>query len=112
VFNRLFLIKFIHSIIFWWQVLCLAYLLFVCITGIFSILVLAAIISILINGILLLLNKGRCPFTTLAEKQGAESGSVTDLFLPDCIARNIFRVSFPFFILECIVLAICYFTGI
>jgi hypothetical protein len=112
VVNKLFLIKFVHSVIFWWQALCLAYLLFVCITGIFSIFVLLAIISILINGVLLLLNKGRCPFTTLAEKQGAQSGSITDLFLPDCIARNIFRVSFPFFILEIIVLVIRYFAGI
>jgi hypothetical protein len=75
-------------------------------------LVLIAVISILINGLLLLVNKGRCPFTTLAEKQGAEKGSVTDIFLPDCIARNIFRVAFPFFILELIVLVMRLLTGI
>ena len=28
----------------------------------------------------LLINKGRCPFTTMAEKQGAEKGSVIDIF--------------------------------
>lgn len=112
MFNKLFFIKFAHSLIFWWQAACLVYLLYAGITATFNILVLLAVVSILINGLLLLLNKGRCPFTTLAERQGAESGSVTDIFLPDCIARNIFRVSFPFFILELILLGIRFFTGI
>jgi len=110
--GKLFIIKFTHSVIFWWQALCLGYLLFAGITRTFNILVLIAIVSILINGLLLLLNNGRCPFTTLAEKQGAEKGSITDIFLPDCIARNIFRVSFPFFIGELILLAVRYFTGL
>jgi len=112
VFNKLFFIKFIHSLIFWWQAICLIYLLFAGITKAFNILVLVAVVSILLNGLLLLLNKGRCPFTTLAESQGAEKGSVTDLFLPNCIARNIFRVSFPFFIFELILLAVRFFAGI
>jgi hypothetical protein len=110
--NKLFFIKFIHSIIFWWQVFCLGYLLFACIFRLFNYFTLIAIASILTNGILLLANKGRCPFTTFAENQGAGKGSVTDIFLPDCIARNIFRVSFPFFIMELLVLAARYFTGL
>jgi hypothetical protein len=81
------------------------------VTRTFNILAVVAIASILINGLLLLLNKGRCPFTTLAESQGAASGSVTDLFLPDFIARNIFRVSAPLFCLELVLLAVRYFTG-
>jgi hypothetical protein len=108
--NKLFLIKFIHSVIFWWQVACLAYLLYAGITRTFNVIVLVAIVSILINGLLLLLNKGRCPFTTLAEHQGAKSGSVTDLFLPKCIANNIFRVSMPLFCAELVLLAVRYFT--
>jgi hypothetical protein len=110
--SKLFFIKFVHSLIFWWQVVCLGYLLFACIMGSFNILVLLAIISILLNGLLLLLNKGRCPFTTLAEKQGAKKGSVTDIILPDWVARNIFRVATPLCIVELIVLAIRYFAGI
>jgi hypothetical protein len=110
--HKLFIIKFIHSLIFWWQVICLGYLLFACITASFNILVLLAIISILLNGILLLINKGRCPFTTLSEREGAKRGSVTDIFLPEWVARHIFRVAFPVFIIEIIVLATRYFTGI
>ena len=110
--NKLFLIKFIHSLIFWWQVACLVYLLFAGITRTFNIFVLIAIASILLNGLLLLHNNGRCPFTTLAESQGATKGSVTDIFLLDIIARNIFRVSAPFFIAELIFLAIRFYTGL
>jgi hypothetical protein len=110
MFNKIFWIKAAHSIIFWWQVACLVYILYAGITATFNIILPIAIGSILLNGIMLLLNHGRCPFTTLAEHQGAKRGSVTDLFLPDCIARNIFRVSFPFFILELGLLAIRYFT--
>ena len=112
VHNKLFFIKFVHSLIFWWQVICLGYLLFACVAGTFNILVLLSIISILLNGLLLLLNHGRCPFTTMAEREGAKRGSVTDIFLPDWVARNIFRVATPLFIIELIVLAIRYFAGI
>lgn len=30
-----------------------------------------------------------CPLTPLAERYGAERGSVTDIFLPDAVARNL-----------------------
>jgi hypothetical protein len=112
MFNKLFLIKFVHSLIFWWQAACLGYILYAGICRDFNLILVAAVCSIFINGVLLLLNNSRCPFTTLAERQGAESGSVTDIFLPDFIARNIFKVSFPFFVLELIFLAVRYFLGI
>ncbi len=34
-------------------------------------------------------NAGVCPLTPLAERHGARSGSVSDIFLPDAIARTI-----------------------
>jgi hypothetical protein len=43
---------------------------------------------------------------------GAEKGSVTDIFLPDIIARNIFRVSTPLFCAALVLLAVRYFTGL
>lgn len=111
MFSKLFLIKFVHSFIFWWQAACLGYILYAGIFRDFNLILVAAICSIFINGVLLFLNNGRCPFTTLAERQGAESGSVTDIFLPDFIARNIFRVTFPFFIVELMLIAVRYFAG-
>jgi hypothetical protein len=36
-----------------------------------------------------LANDGVCPLTPLAERNGAERGSVSDIFLPDAVARTI-----------------------
>jgi len=110
--QKIILIKLVHSLIFWFQIACIAYLLYAAITRTLNIFILIPIASILLNGLLLALNKGRCPFTNLAEQYGAARGSVTDLFLPDVIARNIFKVCTPFFIIELVALAIRYFTGI
>jgi len=110
--RRLFAVKLVHSIIFWFQVACLAYLAYAAFTRSLGWPVLIPIGSILLNGVLLLLNHGRCPFTTLAERTGAASGSVTDLFLPDWIARNIFRVSTAIFAAELVALAVRYFGGV
>ncbi len=34
-------------------------------------------------------NRGTCPLTPLAERYGAGRGSVSDIFLPDAVARTI-----------------------
>ena len=91
---------------------CLMYILYSGITRTFNWVLLIAIIAILIEGLALLLNNGRCPLTTLAEKYGAENGSVTDIFLPKVIARNLFRVSLLLFIAELVLLGFRYFTGL
>ncbi len=36
-----------------------------------------------------LVNDGVCPLTPLAERHGASRGSVSDIFLPDAVARTI-----------------------
>lgn len=36
-----------------------------------------------------------CPLTPLAERLGAERGSVTDIFLPDWLARNLTWIATP-----------------
>ena len=110
--GKLLLIKSVHSLIFWFQTACLTYILYAGITRTLGSILLIPVGSILLNGLLLLLNKGRCPFTTLAERQGAEKGSVTDIFLPDWMAHNLFRVSSVVFSVELMLLAVRYFTGL
>ena len=111
VTRKLYFIVTLHSLIFWFQVGCLGYLLYAGITRAFSPWLVIPAGSILLNGLLLLLNRGRCPFTTLAEKEGAGNGAVTDLFLPGWVARNVFRVGIVFFPLEIALLVFRYFTG-
>jgi hypothetical protein len=40
-------------------------------------------------------NGFRCPLTALAKRYGAESGSVTDIYLPDRFAHNIPAIHTP-----------------
>ena len=88
---------------------CLIYILYGGITKTFNWILLIVIVAIFVEGIALLLNKWRCPLTTLAEKYGAEKGSVTDIFLPPVIARNVFKVSTVLFAAELVLLGIRYF---
>lgn len=50
-----------------------------------------AVAAALVSGesLLYLANGARCPMTSLAESLGAEDGSVTDIFLPGWLARNL-----------------------
>jgi hypothetical protein len=41
-------------------------------------------------------NGARCPLTDLAESLGAESGGVTDIYLPGWLARNLPLLHVPF----------------
>ena len=44
-------------------------------------------------------NGFRCPLTAVAENLGAESGSVTDIFLPGWLASNVARIYGPLYFL-------------
>ena len=92
MFNaRVFIIKFIHSILFWLMVFCLFYILYCAITGRYDWTLFAAMAVILIDGLSIALNHWRCPLTTLAEKYGAKNGAVTYIFLPSWCARHVFK---------------------
>lgn len=41
------------------------------------------------EGVVFVANAGICPLTPLAERLGARRGSVSDIFLPDAVARTI-----------------------
>ena len=92
------------------MVACLCYILYCAIAGRYDWTLLIALGAIFTEGIVLLVNRGTCPFTPLAEKYGAERGAVTDLFLPEWISRHTFRIATIVFIIELVWLAIGYFT--
>lgn len=50
-----------------------------------------AVAAVLVAGesAVFLANDGVCPLTPLAERHGAERGSVSDIYLPDALARTI-----------------------
>src|SRR3990172_1332054 len=102
--KRLVLLKWFHSLIAFFMLACLLYILYAGVPGTFSIILVVAIVTILIEGAAISLNKCQCPLTPLAEKHGAEKGSVADIFMPGIIARNLFKWSPSIFAGELILL--------
>jgi len=109
--NRLFFIKLFHSVIAFFMLGCLFYIFYAGITATFNWLLIVAVITIIIEGIAILLNGWRCPLTTLAERWGAEKGSVADIFMPGILARNLFKWSPYVFASELIFLFFRYVYG-
>jgi hypothetical protein len=89
---------------------CLVYILYCAIIARYDWTLVIALWVIVFEGIVLLLNHGRCPMTSLAKKYGVERGAVTDIFLPEWCARHTFRISIFIFTAELIWLAVGYFT--
>jgi hypothetical protein len=107
--NKVFVVKFIHSILFWLMVFCLFYVLYCAIADKYDWTLLVAVGIIILEGLSLVFNHWRCPLTTLAEKYGAENGAVTHLFMPVFCARYVFKFFMVAFTIELIWLGIGYF---
>jgi hypothetical protein len=108
--TRILFLKVIHAVIFWIMVACLLYILYCCVARRYDWTLLIAVGFILVEGLVLLINRFRCPLTTLAERWGADHGAVTDIFLPAWLARNTFKLSTVLFIIELVWLAVGYLT--
>ena len=104
-------IKAIHLFLFILMIISLFYALYCAIAGVYNWWLLAAMIMILIDGLSIVLNHGRCPFTTLAERHGAKNGAVTHLVVGKWAARYVFKFFIVLFIIELFWLGIGYFTG-
>ena len=107
--KKIFVIKLIHSIIFFFMVACLVYILYCAIVRRYDWMLLIALIAISCEGLVLLVNHGQCPFTGLAQKYGDPNGSVTDIFVPMWCARHTFKISVVVVIIELIWLGWGYF---
>ena len=86
----LFWIKLVHTLVFWVLSLCVLYALYSGATGRIGVWTWIAVGLLLVESVVLVLSGWTCPLTILAERQGALSGSVTDLFLPKRLADLIF----------------------
>jgi hypothetical protein len=76
------LVKSVHTVIFLGMAACVFHILYAGLTGRVSPLTMISIAVILFEGLVLLVNHGRCPLTDLAERLGSGHGSVSDIFLP------------------------------
>lgn len=86
--SKLLLIKLVHTLIWAFFVSVIGYILY---AGIFNEVgtpVWIAIGMIVFEGIVLLINKGKCPLTPLAAQYTNNTDDNFDIFLPKWLARN------------------------
>jgi hypothetical protein len=89
--QKLFLIKLVHAALFVFFSSCLAYVFYSGITRTYDWILFLAVGTILIESLVLLLNKWQCPLTDLAKKYGDEHGRVTDMFFPAWFVPHVLR---------------------
>jgi hypothetical protein len=101
----LFLIKLVHTVIFWVLSLCVVYALFSGLANRITIWTWVAVGLLLVESVVLAVSGWVCPLTLLAERQGAKQGSVADIFLPKWLADRIFPICGTAFVLALVVIA-------
>jgi hypothetical protein len=65
----------------------------------------AAVIAIVIEGLVLAASGGKCPLTAVAERLGATDGAVADIFLPPWLADRIFPICGTLYLIGCAIVA-------
>lgn len=103
---NVFHIKLIHSSLFFILSIGVVIVLYGGITGHINSLTWTAEAVVLVEGIILLMNDWKCPLTKLAEKRGAEKGSVADIFLPKWFSDHLFQICGGIFIAGTILVVI------
>jgi hypothetical protein len=88
----IFQIKLVHTVVFWVLSACVAYALWSGVTDRVDAWTGVAVGLLVIESVVLVSFGWTCPLTILAERQGAQRGSVTDIFLPKWLADRIFPV--------------------
>ena len=86
---QLVLIRGIHSAIFLVELVAIAWLVITGIVGRRDRSTAVAAVLVAGEAAVFLANDGVCPLTPLAERHGARRGGVSDIFLPDPVARTI-----------------------
>ncbi len=91
-------IKSVHTVIFFLLSGLLGTFLYEVIVNRISLFTWIAVTLFLAEGVILLVNHGRCPLTTYAEQLGSPHGQITDTFLPKWFADRVFIVYTVLFI--------------
>jgi hypothetical protein len=102
--RSIFWIKFVHTLIFVFFAACIGVVVYSAITGWITSLTWIAFGLVLLEAAVFLGNGYRCPLTNYAEKLGAASGSVADIFLPPWFAKRLPVIAGSIFVLASLVL--------
>ncbi|MGE0040406.1 MAG: hypothetical protein AB7H88_06395 [Vicinamibacterales bacterium] len=85
-------IKLVHTLIFWVLSACVLFALWSGVADRITTWTWVAVGLVAVEGIVLAAAGWICPLTLLAERLGAERGSVSDIFLPKWFADRIFPI--------------------
>lgn len=102
--RTVFYIKLIHSLLFFLIVICTIYVLLTAVLDQINSLTWWAFGIVIIEMLVLIINGWRCPLTNLAERRGADVGSVADLFMPKWLSGYLFPVFGIVFLITCLLL--------
>jgi len=86
--KKLAIVKTIHTIIWFLYVILILYIVFAGITNRFDTIMLIAIVLVIIEFLVLIINKGACPLTTIAYKYSDKHEVGFDIFLPKWLAKH------------------------
>lgn len=97
----IFHVKLVHTVIFAVLSACVLYVLASGVGDRITVWTWCAIAAIVVEGIVLLMNGGKCPLTAVAQRLGDPNGSVSDIFLPKWFADRIFPICGTLFMIGC-----------
>lgn len=103
--KTVFYIKLVHAFLFFLIVICTGYVFLAALLNQITLLTWVAFAVAIAEMLALLLNDWRCPLTDMAERRGAEVGSVADLFLPGWLSDRLFSIFGIVFSVTCLLLA-------
>lgn len=102
--KTVFYIKLIHSLLFFLIGISTIFVFVTAALDQINSLTWWALAVVVIELLALMFNSWRCPLTDLAEQQGAEVGSVADLFLPKWLSDHLFTIFAILFVITCLLL--------
>lgn len=98
-------IKVVHTIIFFILSACVLLVLYSGVANRITAWTWTAVGLILVESVVLVSCRWKCPLTILAERLGARDGAVADIFLPKWFADRIFPICGGTFLVACVILA-------
>ena len=102
--RAVFYIKLIHILLFFLIIASTGYVFITALIDRINPLTWWALGIVMVEMAALMINDWRCPLTDLAEKKGAEVGSVADLFLPRWFSEHLFFIFGIVFMASCLLL--------
>lgn len=86
--QKLLLIKIIHTVVWAFYVIVLGYILYAGIFNVIDVKLLIAVGLVIIEGIILIIFKWKCPLTVLAYRYTDDRRPAFDIFFPEWLAEH------------------------